>query len=299
MAFDDLDEGWKRTIDGAKSGKAAVKVKKVEKVYGTDGKVLKDKKGKDVVKETIVEKEKEKGWDYFDKEIQKSVDSFNNFLKWDRNYISLDWKMIKAMMWVETNPYSEYWDTCPMQIGVNGDPGIDDVTRGTYRELIIPKEYLAELSNKDVISKNADTNIRAGIAYLLYSLATYGTEDTYDKTDTKIYEYTVEKGDLGFWGIMDKLKKKGISTTMNILTGMNPSVKTLKPGSTISYRKGSVQNVIKSWRAITTPNIQKYYNRPHKLKWKDKKGKEHEKQLGDPLYSQKLDYCLTIINPKQ
>lgn len=272
MAFDDLDEGWKRTIDGAKSGKATDRVKVREN-------------GKEVVKEVA----KEKGWDYYDKEIQKSVDSFNNYLK-SKDYISLDWKIIRAMIWVETSPYKDEWNTKPIQIGNKGDAGIDDVTRGKYRELIIPKEYQAELSNKQSITANPDINIRAGIAYLLYSLATYGTEEVYDTTDSKVYQYKVQKGDSGFWGIMQKLKKSGISTTVKILTDMNPSARIIKPDMIINYRKGSVQDVIKSWRAITTANIQKYYNRPYR----DKEGKQH----GDPLYSEKLDYCLMVMNKK-
>lgn len=66
-------------------------------------------------------------WNDWDCEIQMAV---NRHLSGKAGYVSLDWKMIKAMVWVETGANDSEWKIKPMQIGVTGDPGLRALLSG-------------------------------------------------------------------------------------------------------------------------------------------------------------------------
>src|SRR5882762_2794944 len=56
-------------------------------------------------------------WDVYDAQIMVVVNTYNSFLKTTPGFVSLDWQIIKAQIWVETGVNSKDWRTLPMQIG--------------------------------------------------------------------------------------------------------------------------------------------------------------------------------------
>ena len=66
-------------------------------------------------------------WNEYDETIKREVAFYNQKFAGVANYVPLDWRIVKAMVWSEVmagpdgNPTE--WQTRPMQIGVTGDPG--------------------------------------------------------------------------------------------------------------------------------------------------------------------------------
>ncbi|HEX8886193.1 MAG TPA: hypothetical protein VF797_17035 [Noviherbaspirillum sp.] len=64
-------------------------------------------------------------WHAYDCDIQAAVSRFNRHLTGTPNYFSLDWRLVKAMVWTESGgPSNRAWTTRPIQIGNPGDPGL-------------------------------------------------------------------------------------------------------------------------------------------------------------------------------
>jgi hypothetical protein len=64
-------------------------------------------------------------WNTYDPEIKNIVNEYNRYLINTPNYKLLDWKIIKAMIFVETGgPDNPSWRSNPMQIGNIKDPGL-------------------------------------------------------------------------------------------------------------------------------------------------------------------------------
>lgn len=209
-------------------------------------------------------------WNVLDCEIQTAVNEYNRHLSGTPGFIALDWQLIKAMVWVETGAESPKWTSNPMQIGNPGDPGLSALLTGDEGgELIIPPAWKSRLTIGTATTIPSH-NIRAGIGYLLMRLATYSIKSVPD-VDNFVYELKVRPGDS-----IAKIAKENNSTIETIKT-LNPGVHTLKIGQVLKYQKASMKKVVTGWNRITTSIIAEKYN------------------VGDPLYSRKLDYCLLII----
>jgi len=208
-------------------------------------------------------------WDAYDAEIKAALDEFQAHLSaLSPDYVSPDWRIIKAMVWTETGgPDNAAWKARVMQIGNPGDPGLDDLKkRGS---LILPRGLLEKI-NAGV--DDPAVNIRAGIGYMLFRSVNVETKSIVNKNDSAFYEYTVKSG--------DNLSKiaPNLGTTVENLKDSNQGAATmLKPGQQLRYQKASMQQIIESWEAITTERAAEMYN------------------VGDPDYQAKLDYCLTLI----
>lgn len=113
-------------------------------------------------------------------------------------------------------------------------------------------------------------SIRAGIGYLLMRLATYKIKSV-PGADNFVYEVKARPGDS-----IAKIAKENNSTIETIKT-LNPGAHTLKIGQALKYQKASMKKIVAGWNRATTSRIAEKYN------------------VGDPLYSRKLDYCLLII----
>src|ERR1700739_3964497 len=79
-------------------------------------------------------------WHEYDCDIQRVVREFNNHLSGQSGYRSLDWQVIKAMIWTESGgPGNRAWKRNPMQIGNPGDPGLRALLSGNEGgDLILP-----------------------------------------------------------------------------------------------------------------------------------------------------------------
>lgn len=209
-------------------------------------------------------------WNASDCEIQTAANEYNRHLSSTPGYIALDWQLIKAMVWVETGAESPKWKSNPAQIGNPGDPGLSALLTGNEGgDLIIPSSWKSRLTIGTATTIPSH-NIRAGIGYLLMRLATYSIKSAPDADDF-IYEVKVKPGDS-----IAKIAKENNSTTETIKT-LNPGAHTLKVGQSLKYQKASMKKMITGWNRITTSSIAEKYN------------------VGDPLYSRKLDYRLLII----
>jgi LysM repeat protein len=227
-------------------------------------------------KESVDRSKTDAQWNEYDADIKTAVGEFNVHLGKTTGYVALDWHLIKAMVWTESGPYAPEWKTRPMQIGNAGDPGLAALLGGKEGgELIMPPALTISLTT--ATASTPGMNIRAGIGYLLMRSTNYAFQDTPDVADTKFYEYTVKPGDS-----LDKIAKNQ-GTTAGLLKKSNPTAGNLiKPGQKLRYQKGAVKKVISGWKAINTATIASRYNTT----------------LGDPNYSKKLDYCLSIMDKK-
>jgi hypothetical protein len=210
-------------------------------------------------------------WDSWDCEIQMTVSEYNHHLSGTAGYISLDWQLIKAMLWVETGANHPQWNSRPMQIGVAGDPGLMSfLSDNEGGNLMLPLVWKGRLT-MTLVRTTPAYNICAGIGYLLMRLANFEYRSL-PGADSEIYEISVKSGDS-----LDKIAKTQ-GSTIDTLKKLNPAVTVLHPGQILKYRKASVQRVIASWRHISTTSIAQRYNGG-----------------GDPNYAKKLDYALSLV----
>ena len=208
-------------------------------------------------------------WDEYDCDLQAAVSLFNTHLKSTAGYRQLDWKIIKAMLWVETGAGSAQWKTKPLQIGVKGDPGLAALLGKTEGgELILPPSLQGKLTSVTTVPSQ---NIRAGIGYLLMRMANF-EHRTIASSDTKVYEIKVVAGDS-----LDKIAKKN-GTTIDVLQSMNEKTAVLRIGQVLKFTKASIQRVITSWRVISNKLIAERYNGG-----------------GDTRYAEKLDFVALQI----
>ncbi|WP_310003150.1 hypothetical protein [Caballeronia sp. LZ043] len=101
-------------------------------------------------------------WNKWDHEIQTAVSEYKQHLYQYAGFFSLDWRLIKAMVWVETGADSPEWNVKPVQIGVPGDPGLKSLLSAEEGgDLILPPLWRGRLTIATVRSSPVH-NIRVG-----------------------------------------------------------------------------------------------------------------------------------------
>ena len=187
-----------------------------------------------------------------------------------KGFFSLDWKIVKAMIWTETGAHDPAWHSRPMQIGNEGDSGLDALlAKDQGGEIILPMLYRIML-NKDNVRTRPLFNIEAGVGYLLLRMANYGFANFEDQRDS-VHDYTVSSGDT-LEGIAIAHK-----STVKELQKLNPHAGMLSIGQKLKIRRAEIRKVITGFIAITPDNIAKYYN------------------TRDERYADKLRNCLKYI----
>jgi LysM domain len=217
-------------------------------------------------------------WNFYDGIIKSVVMVFNEHLKSTPSYPSLDWRLVKAMLWTESGPHKRLvWTTKPLQIGVPDDPGLNALLgKVEGGELIIPRGV--SITPRAVQGVPRD-NIMAAVAYLLMRMADYGHTTVIDE-DAVTTEYTVRAG--------DNLSKiaRACGSTIAVLQKLNPgSSTTLKPGQLLKTQRASIQKVIVGWKSFTPAVVARRYN-------------GNGQPSGDARYAQKLEYALAAIRSK-
>ncbi|MFO0576885.1 MAG: LysM domain-containing protein [Polyangia bacterium] len=215
-------------------------------------------------------------WDIYDATIKEVLAGYNGRLK--RN---VDWKLVKAMLWVESSGpkgIGGAWRKAVMQIGSNkNDPGWSIVKAGVTGDTAKSEGSELILSDEDkrlfkaAAIDTPSVNIRAAIVYLLTRMARTAYVEEFDPQDASEHTYTVQAGDT-YSGLQKKL-----GTTVKVLEAMN-TTKLLKPGQVLKYKKAQVVRRIVEWRTFDTATIATRYNGG-----------------GDPTYSCKLDYALKLF----
>ncbi|WP_035880251.1 LysM domain-containing protein [Cupriavidus sp. BIS7] len=209
-------------------------------------------------------------WNIWDCEIQMAVNEYNRHLSGKAGYRPLDWRLIKAMLWVESGAANSEWNSRPMRIGVPGDPGLTSFLSGKEgSELILPPAWKGRLTVGSVRTIPAH-NIRAGIGYLLMKMANYEYRSIIG--NPKVHTISVNPGDS-----LDKIARTQ-GSTVETLKKLNPTAVILRPGQILKFQKASIQRVITSWRHVSTAMVAQRYNGG-----------------GDPNYTSKLDYVLSAI----
>jgi hypothetical protein len=209
-------------------------------------------------------------WDEYDTLIQTEVNDYNQRLATTPGFLKIDWKVFKAVVWVESGgPSQAAWKARAMQIGNKGDPGYSVVKEGKEAAPLVMSDKLKQDIKAGDINK-PELNIRAGIAYALTRLVTSEMRSVDDK-DPTINEYTVVPGDS-----LDAIARK-VGSTVASLKQLNPTANVLQPKQKLKWRKASIQRVITSWMAANASNLATRYN------------------AGDKNYKEKMDYVLDLF----
>ena len=139
-------------------------------------------------------------WNAWDSEIRRTVDEYNQHLSSTPDYHPLDWRWIKAIIWVETGAHSPAWTRQPMQIGNPDDPGLTSLLSGKEGgDRIVPPAWKGRLTVGSARSNPVD-NIRAGGGYLLMRMANFRMDTVVDP-DSRIEKVTVTTLNNNLWNI--------------------------------------------------------------------------------------------------
>jgi hypothetical protein len=212
-------------------------------------------------------------WDAYDAVVQGEVNAYNTRFAHEQGYIPVDWKLCKAILWVESGgPKSPAWKARAMQIGNPGDPAYNILQFGKENSgLILSAALATDLKGKSI--DDPALNIRAGIAYLFVRLAKFEEKSVTDPTDRQDHEYIVLPHD-SLWVIAKK-----VGTTMDLLKAMNPGVdRMIHPKQILKYRKASMKMLLVGWRGFNPATIAQYYNGG-----------------GDADYAAKINYVLDLF----
>ena len=193
-------------------------------------------------------------WNAYDQDTQNIVSQYNDYLRGTPGYQSLDWQLIKAMLWVETSPTApdNQWDTAPMQSANKGDSGWSDImNNGDKMSLIVPLNLRSAVASPNL---RAADNIAAGVGYLLYRAAEFGSQTQVDKNDIK--SVVVSHGD-SLYSIARK-----VGTTEQVLRDMNSHAPLypLKVGIKLNYAPAKTVTVITGWQSIDPQSTYRLYN---------------------------------------
>ncbi|MCE2564077.1 LysM domain-containing protein [Komagataeibacter sp. FNDCF1] len=195
-------------------------------------------------------------WNAWDSEIRRTVDEYNRHLSNTPGYHPLDWRWIKAIIWVETGAHSPAWNRQPMQIGNPGDPGLTSLLSGKEGgDRIMPPAWKGRLTVGSARSNPVD-NIRAGVGYLLMRMANFRMDTVVDP-NARIEKITVTASNNNLWHIA-----RNTGTTVKNLQSLNPGITPaqLKPGMELKYQKASEQRVIFGWKTISASTVADLYN---------------------------------------
>lgn len=224
-------------------------------------------------KATVDDGKTNAAWGDHDATIKAEIDDYNVRLATTKGFTKLDWKLFKAVLWVESGgPKNAAWKGRAMQIGNPGDKGLDVVKNGKEAAPLIMSDKLKTDIKGNI--EDPKLNIRAGIAYALTRLAQSDEQSVDDAKDPKVYEHTIASGEN-----FDVVAKK-VGSTVESIKKQNPGVvpTALKVGQKIKYKKAKRQRVLTGWTAATTASLASKYN-----------------GNGDPDYQAKLDYVLSIM----
>ncbi|WP_198088851.1 LysM domain-containing protein [Variovorax sp. E3] len=212
-------------------------------------------------------------WDAYDCELRAAVGEYNRHLASSPGFVPLDWKVVKAMLWVETGAKNPKWRTRPMQIGNEGDPGLQSLLLGNEGgDLVVPPSMRPYLSIESARQQPAQ-NIRAGIGYLLMRMANFAFKSV-PGPDARVLEITAAPGDS-----LDRIAKAQ-GSTLEVMKKLNPSVGVVHAGDVLKYQKASIQRVITGWNPLSAGSIAQRYN------------------SGDSRYASKLQHAARVLGAR-
>ena len=210
-------------------------------------------------------------WSRHDCAVLTTLAAFQLHLQQTPGWQPIDPAWIKAMLWVETGAGSREWYRKPLQIGVPGDAGLGALLSGMEGgDEVLPPGLKARLSKAAVLTI-PETNIVAGIGYLLMRLATY-EHQSIPVPGSHVVPHTIRPGEN-----LERIARTAGSTA-DWLKRLNPSAGILRPGDRLLVQRASLQRVVTGWRLITRAFLQDRYN-----------------GQGDLTYARKVAYALQIV----
>lgn len=194
-------------------------------------------------------------WDKHDGIIQKVVAEMNQKFQvkhYDFSpFIPLDWKIIKAMVWVESSgpswqsreggvkPAPAFYGPWPIQFGNSGDPGLGVIRDGAeHSHLISSKELRNELKK----TMTAELCIRGGVALVFHYAAIYENAKIIDRQ--AVQHDTVRTKDT-----LSKIAARNQTLVEEITRASNLSEKTiLRVGQTVWFRSAHREWQLNGWK---------------------------------------------------
>jgi hypothetical protein len=111
-------------------------------------------------------------WSDYDEELRRiTVPAFNAHLGATPKYIALDWRRIRALLWVETGAWNTAWKTAPIRLWENSAE-LKTLLEGAEGRRLMPIEFLQRLDQQSVFH-DPIANLRAGIALWLIQTARF------------------------------------------------------------------------------------------------------------------------------
>lgn len=210
-------------------------------------------------------------WNLYDKDTPVIVSTYNANLGATPGYRPLDWRLIKAMTWVESGPTArdDGWLRRPMQIGDPKDPGLDALlgpppNQAAHGALILPPLYKQTLT-KSLARTNGRYNIIAGVGYLLQRFAIFDTIPA-QRSSMLDFMKSTEEASLVLASVHSTRHPAQHSTTHHEASPQHQPPPTPK-----------TKLAIVGWRLLTAETIGKLYNT----------------KMSD--YGDRLDWCYRYI----
>ena len=167
--------------------------------------------------QTVDEAVDDPAWDEYDSLIQREVDDYNRRLAETPGFKPLDWKMFKAIVWVESGgPKSFTWETRPLHIGSPGDKGLAVLRDGQEAADLIMSNALKQDIQGNIL--RPELNIRAGIAYALDRLCHSDVQSVNDPDHPTILNQTALAGDS-----LDRIARR-VGSTVASMRKLNPGL---------------------------------------------------------------------------
>lgn len=210
----------------------------------------------------------------YDSTLQQLVGDYNKRLEATPGYVAVDWKLTRAMAWVESGgPKALAWSGRVMQIGNPGDPGLEAVKNGEgVTSLVVPKTTRDRLASADARTINEPFfNIEVALAYLWVRMCKSEMGTIVD--DPALRDHTLGSGE----NASVVAQKEG--TTVADIQASNPGVNLdkLHPGDVLRFHKAHTGRKIIGWHAFTPDVIAAKYN------------------VGDASYAEKLRYVMEAL----
>jgi hypothetical protein len=186
----------------------------------------------------------------YDSLIQTELTAYQaRFDNWP-SFPALDWKLFKALLFVESGgPSNPAWTARAMQIGNPGDPAYAVlVNGGEGSSAIMSVQLKADIATKPITMP--EVNIKAAIAYILTKSAEFGSQQVID--DPTLRKHKVISGENPI-----SISRKEHTTVGNIALNNPTAVKKIYAGQSLAFQRA---HMIPVWAPITPDFLASAYN---------------------------------------
>jgi hypothetical protein len=211
----------------------------------------------------------------YDDTISRWVADYNKRLDGTPGYVAADWKLIRAMAWVESGgPKAAAWNGRVMQIGNAGDPGYASLKNHEgATTVVVPRSTLDKIAKAGPGDINEPFfNVEVGIAFVWTRLCKTDIGTVVDDPTARDHTVTGKRETAS-------AVARAEGTTLGDLREANPGVNLnrLHQGEVLHFHKAHTGRKIIGWYPFTADVIARRYN------------------VGDPSYADKLRYVMSKV----